>query len=182
MLPKRLQTTLHRKPSAVWATLLFCAIFILDWLIFLIITCCCKCRFNIAKISPTLHKKNPGPTLNKKTRLYRISHLFQTYAPINMWQWNLQNLIDCVNIWKRLAAAKASILINSCTELIKAQFFPVNILQNLVTIRASMPNFISLTRRSDQIFGKTQTWVFPISGFYGQSLITPEPVMILIQN
>ena len=37
---------------------------------FLIITGCCKCRNNIAQIFPTLHKKNPGPTLNKKTRLY----------------------------------------------------------------------------------------------------------------
>ena len=37
---------------------------------FLKITGCCKYRTNIAQISPTLHKKNPGPTLNKKKRLY----------------------------------------------------------------------------------------------------------------
>ena len=36
----------------------------------LIITGCCKGCANIAQISPTLHKKNPGLTLNKKTRLY----------------------------------------------------------------------------------------------------------------
>ena len=36
----------------------------------MIITSCCKCRANIAQIFPTLHKKNPGTTLNKRTRLY----------------------------------------------------------------------------------------------------------------
>ena len=37
---------------------------------FLMITCCYKWRANIAQISSTLHKKNPGPKLNKKTKLY----------------------------------------------------------------------------------------------------------------
>ena len=31
----------------------------------LTITSCCKCYTNIAQILLTLHKKNPGPTLNK---------------------------------------------------------------------------------------------------------------------
>ena len=37
---------------------------------FLIITGCFKWCANIVQILPTLHKKNPGPTTNKKTRLH----------------------------------------------------------------------------------------------------------------
>ena len=36
----------------------------------MITTVCFKCCANIVQISPTLHKSIPGPTLNKKTRLY----------------------------------------------------------------------------------------------------------------
>ena len=36
---------------------------------------CCKCCINIVKISLTLHKKNPRPTLNKKTRLYGTNEI-----------------------------------------------------------------------------------------------------------
>ena len=47
-----------------------------------------------------------------------------------------------------------------------------------------MPNLVSITRPSLQILGKTQTWVFLISGFLVSPLqkkivIIPEPVMIL---
>ena len=38
--------------------------------ILIIITSCCKYCSNIAQISATLHKKNPGPTWDKKTRFY----------------------------------------------------------------------------------------------------------------
>ena len=34
-----------------------------------------------------------------------------------------------------------------------------------ISLRTSVPNLVSLTRASLQILGKTQTWVFPISGF-----------------
>ena len=37
---------------------------------FLIITGCCKYLANIVQIFPTLQKKIPGPTMNKKIRLY----------------------------------------------------------------------------------------------------------------
>ena len=40
---------------------------------FLIITGCCKCRANIVQILPTLHRKNPGSTLDKKIRYYGTS-------------------------------------------------------------------------------------------------------------
>ena len=36
---------------------------------------CCKCCINIVKISLTLHKRNPRPTLNKKTRLYETNEI-----------------------------------------------------------------------------------------------------------
>ena len=50
-----------------------------------------------------------------------------------------------------------------------------------------MPNLVSTTRPSLQILGKTQTVVFPISGFLGNPLskkivIIPEPVKILTSN
>ena len=50
-----------------------------------------------------------------------------------------------------------------------------------------MPNLLFLARRSLHILSKTQTGVFPISGFLVNSLqkeivIPPEPVMLLISN
>ena len=54
----------------VWTTSLF-GNFYFELVNFLIITGCCKCRTSIALISPTLLKKNPELTFNKKTRLYR---------------------------------------------------------------------------------------------------------------
>ena len=34
-------------------------------------------RYEHCQISPALHKKNPGPTLDRKTRLYRTSIRYQ---------------------------------------------------------------------------------------------------------
>ena len=43
---------------------------------FLITSACCKCHANIVESQPTLHKKNPRPTLNKKISLYRTMILY----------------------------------------------------------------------------------------------------------
>ena len=73
MLSETLQTILHKKNpvqcclNKIWS--LFDN-FYFEPINFLIITGCRKCRTNIVQISLTSHEKNPGPTLNKKRRLY----------------------------------------------------------------------------------------------------------------
>ena len=83
----------------VWPTLLFCNFYV-GLVSFLIITSCCKCPANIAQISLTLHKKNSGPTLNKKipgqycteklheaffSFLLQSSYLKQIFLHLSVW-------------------------------------------------------------------------------------------------
>ena len=56
-----------------------------------------------------------------------------------------------------------------------------------ISLERFAPTLVSLTRPSLQILGKTQTELFPISGFLVNSLwkkiaLIPEPVMILARN
>ena len=53
-----------------------------------------------------------------------------------------------------------------------------------ILLEMFVPNVVFFTSSSLQVLGKTQTWVFPISGFLvnpskKEIVITPEPVMIL---
>ena len=48
----------------------------------------------------------PAERSNLSFSFYFMNHLFQTFVPPNMWQWNILNLIDCINIWERPEAAK----------------------------------------------------------------------------
>ena len=82
ILPKRLQTTLHRKKRSVFLSEQHQNL--TNVFFFLIITGCCKRAANIAKISSTLHKKNPWPTLNKNTRLYRTVEKIQAGVSRNL--------------------------------------------------------------------------------------------------
>ena len=61
--------------NIVWITSFFDD-FYFEPVNFLITTGCCKCSANIAQISPKLHKKNRGPTLNKRTIFYRTKMVF----------------------------------------------------------------------------------------------------------
>ena len=70
------------------------------------------------------------------------------------------------------------------SETVKLINYPV-ILQHSVTFYwPFLRNFVSLNRPTLQILGKTQTGVFPISGFlvnhlYKKIVRTPAPVTIL---
>lgn len=103
MLHKRLQTTLHRKSP------LYCRLSVYFGLVnFFIITRCCKCRTNVIQISPTLHKKNAGPPLSKKTRfygtiteVYKSIPIFPCRTPHKL-KWIIIKRCHGVNAYKKL--------------------------------------------------------------------------------
>ena len=66
-----------KKSNVVWITSLF-GDFYFEPVDFFLITSCCKCRTNIAQIFGILYKKIPGPTLNKKTKLYGTNKIFSS--------------------------------------------------------------------------------------------------------
>ena len=47
----------------------------------------------------------------------------QTSVLFNMWQWNVYNLIDCVNIWKSSEAAKFLLQEIPVMNRVKHSFF-----------------------------------------------------------
>ena len=77
------------KNFGVWITALF-GDFYFEPVNFFIITGCCKSSASIAQIFPTLNKKIPRPTLNKKTRLYGTvsskHHCFVFHGEIQKWK------------------------------------------------------------------------------------------------
>ena len=75
--------TVHEKGQCivVWTASLFGNLYF-GPVNFLIKTGCCKCCANLAQISTILSKKNPGPTLNEKARLYETQTAMHWFFPV----------------------------------------------------------------------------------------------------
>ena len=79
---------------------------------------------------------------NRPFFVYLIGHFVQTSVGFNMWQWNIYNLIDCVNVWKKSEAAK--LLTNEYDnfknlKILKAKLFvSIHIFRAMLQVKNSL--------------------------------------------
>ena len=113
VLSKRLLTTLHKnnpvqcRLNNIWS--LF-GNFYFRSVNFLIINRCCKCRANIVQIYLTLHIKNPGSTLNKKTTVRNSINSSNVYYLTVDFFVSRKGFMSHNNFFKGILLQSASVL------------------------------------------------------------------------
>ena len=102
--------------------------------------------------------RKPCEKSNRLFSVWLMNHLIQTFALFNiLWEWNVENLIDCVNM-KKVRSNEASISMQSSSELIETHFYPVSIVKAIKRLYCNHTKVHSDKSRKNQSLVSWTNW------------------------